>query len=88
MEEVDGLASDGDGEEEDPYLPSSTQRQRSLAVLDSDEEGIADLLTEDKGSGEPCQHRLVFSFEDEDQECENCAEDKGIKMPKVMYSAC
>ena len=27
-------------------------------------------------------------IEDEDQEREDCAEDKGIKMPKVMYSAC
>lgn len=68
MEEADGLTSDGDLDgdlqEEDSHT-SSTQRQRQRqhkVILDSDEEGIADLFAEDKGSGKSCQYRLVFPF--------------------------
>jgi hypothetical protein len=66
MEEADGLTSDsdldGDLQEEDSHT-SSTQRQlQHKVILDSDEEGIADLFAEDKGSGKSCQYRLVFPF--------------------------
>lgn len=60
MEEADGLASDGDVQEEDSHT-SSAQRQPRV-ILDSDEERIADLFAEDKGNGEPCQYHLVFPF--------------------------